>query len=54
MMIPNLIGVIALSPPVVKITKNYLCRAKNGEKIEPMYNFDPAVRLQEMEREYED
>ena len=54
MMIPNLIGVIALSPLVVKITKNYLCRAKNGEKIEPMYNFDPAVQLQEMEREYED
>ena len=54
MMIPNLIGVIALSPLVVKITKNYLRRKKEGANEEPMYNFDPAVQLQEMEREYED
>ena len=54
MMIPNLIGVIALSPLVVKITKNYLRIKKEGANEEPMYNFDPAVQLQEMEREYED
>ena len=50
MMIPNLIGVLALSPLVVKITVNYLRREKKGENIEPMYNFDPEVQAQEMER----
>ncbi len=53
MMIPNLIGVLVLSPLVVKITKNYLRRAK-GEDIEPMYNFDPEVQKAEVERQLED
>ena len=51
MMIPNLIGVLTLSPLVVKITKNYLRRAKNGEDVEPMYNVDPEIQAQEMVRE---
>lgn len=51
MMIPNLIGVLALSPLVVKITANYLRRVKKKEDIEPMYNFDPEVQAQEMVRE---
>ncbi len=50
MMIPNLIGVLALSPLVVKITKNYLRRVKKNENIEPMYNFDPETQAQEIER----
>jgi AGCS family alanine or glycine:cation symporter len=50
MMIPNLIGVLALSPLVVKITKNYLKRVKNKDDIEPMYNFDPEIQKQELER----
>jgi len=50
MMIPNLIGVLVLSPLVVKITKNYLKRQK-GEDIEPMYNFDPEVQKAEVERQ---
>ncbi len=50
MMIPNLIGVLVLSPLVVKITKNYLRRVKKGENIEPMYNFDPKVQAEEIER----
>ena len=50
MMIPNLIGVLVLSPLVVKITNNYLRRVKKGEDIEPMYNFDPETQKQEMER----
>ncbi len=54
MMIPNLIGVLALSPLVVKITNNYLRRVKKGEKIDPMYNFDPEVQKAEMERKLED
>ncbi len=51
MMIPNLIGVLALSPLVVKITNNYLKRVKKGEDIEPMYNFDPEIQAQEIVRE---
>ena len=51
MMIPNLIGVLALSPLVMKITNNYLRRVKKGEDIEPMYNFDPETQAQEIERE---
>ena len=35
MMIPNLIGVIALSGLVMKITKNYLDRQK-GKDVKPM------------------
>ena len=54
MMIPNLIGIIVLSPLVVKITKNYLRRTKNKENIDPMYNFDPEVQKAEIEREIEE
>jgi len=50
MMIPNLIGVLALSPLVVKITKNYLRRVKKSEDIEPMYNFDPKTQAEEIKR----
>jgi AGCS family alanine or glycine:cation symporter len=51
MMIPNLIGVLAMSPLVVKITANYLRRVKKGEDIEPMYNFDPETQAAEVERQ---
>ena len=41
MMIPNLIGVVVLSPLVCKITKNYVNRKIKNEKMEPMLsNFD--------------
>ncbi len=50
MMIPNLIGVLILSPLVVKITKNYIRRVKNKEDIKPMYNFDPKVQAEEVVR----
>ena len=53
MMIPNLIGVLVLSPVVVKITRNYLRRAK-GEDIAPIYNFDPEIQAAEEARELED
>ena len=36
MAIPNLIGVLALSGTVMKITKNYVARKIKGEDIEPM------------------
>lgn len=54
MMIPNLIGVLVMSPLVVKITVNYLRREKKGEDIEPMYNFDPEVQAQEIARKIEE
>ena len=54
MMIPNLIGVVTLSPLVVKITVNYLKRNKAGENIEPMYNADPDVQAEEVARAYEE
>ena len=36
MMIPNLIGVIILSPLVMKITSNYIKRKKKGADVKPM------------------
>jgi AGCS family alanine or glycine:cation symporter len=54
MMIPNLIGVLVLSPLVVKITNNYLRRVKKGENIEPMYNADPEIQAAEIERTIEE
>ena len=36
MMLPNLIGVVLLSPLVVKITKNYVDRKVHGKNIEPI------------------
>ena len=54
MMIPNLIGVVALSPLVVKITNNYVKRVKKGENIEPMYNFAPETQAQELARSEEE
>lgn len=41
MMLPNLIGVIVLSPIVYRITKNYVNRKIKNEAVEPMLsNFD--------------
>ena len=54
MMIPNLIGVLVLSPVVVKITVNYIRRVKHGEDIEPMYNADPEIQAAEIERVVEE
>ena len=54
MMIPNLIGVLALSPLVVKITNNYLKRTKKGENIEPMYNDDPDIQAAEVARKLDE
>ena len=54
MMIPNLIGVLVLSPLVVKITVNYIRRVKKGEDIEPMYNVDPEIQAAELVREIEE
>lgn len=41
MMIPNLIGVLALSPLVAKITKNYIDRKIRKKDVEPMISVFP-------------
>ncbi len=43
MMIPNLIGVLALTPLVIKITKNYKDRKLKGMDITPFLSFDPNI-----------
>ena len=47
MMIPNLIGVVALFPLVSRITKNYVLRNIKNEKVDPVLSYDPAIE-QEM------
>ena len=46
MMIPNLIGVLALTPLVIKITRNYVARKIKGEDIEPILSYDPAIQAE--------
>ena len=47
MMIPNLIGVIALSGVVAKITKNYVNRTFRGSKEKPMLSAFPDVQAEQ-------
>ncbi len=44
MMMPNLIGVLALSGLVMKITKNYVDRKLKGKDVEPMLSVFPEVQ----------
>ncbi len=44
MMIPNLIGVLAMSGLVMKITQNYVLRVKKGKDIKPMLSYDPEIQ----------
>jgi AGCS family alanine or glycine:cation symporter len=48
MMIPNLIGVVALLPLVLKITQNYIDRKIGGKDIAPMLSYDADIQ-KEME-----
>jgi AGCS family alanine or glycine:cation symporter len=43
MMIPNLIGVVALFPLVVKITKNYVDRHALKKDVAPILSYDPEI-----------
>ena len=50
MMIPNLIGVIALSGTVMKITKNYVDRRIRGRKeVEPLLSAFPDIQAEQEE-----
>lgn len=44
MMIPNLIGVVALSPVVVKITRNYIERKVEGKDVKPVLSYDEETQ----------
>ena len=46
MMIPNLIGVIALSPLVMKLTKNYVDRRIKGKDVKPMLSHFPDIQAE--------
>ncbi len=44
MMIPNLIGIISLTPLIVKLTRNYIDRRIRKMDIAPMLSFDPDIQ----------
>lgn len=46
MAIPNLIGVLSLSPIVMKITKNYVDRVLKGKDIKPMLSVFPDINAE--------
>ncbi len=48
MMFPNLIAVVALSPLVAKITKNYVDRKIKKKDVAPILSYDPEIQ-KEME-----
>ncbi len=43
MMFPNLIGVVAMSPLVFKITKNYIDRKLKGKDVAPVRSYDKDI-----------
>ena len=49
MMVPNLIGVVALFPLVMKITKNYINRKLRHKDEKPMISYDAEIQA-EMEK----
>ena len=48
MMIPNLIGVLVLSPQVMKCTKNYVDRHMRGKDIKPMVSMIPEIEEEQL------
>ena len=49
MMIPNLIGVLSLTPLVVKLTRNYVDRKIKGKDIEPLLSYDANIQKEHAE-----
>ncbi len=54
MMIPNLIGVLALMPLVLKVTANYVDRKIKHKDVEPMLSYDPELQAEAAQRADED
>lgn len=46
MMFPNLIAVLALSPLVVKITKNYVARKVKHQDVKPIFSYDEKIQAE--------
>ena len=44
MMIPNLIGILSLTPLTVRLTRNYISRRIKGQDIEPLLSYDPDLQ----------
>lgn len=44
MMIPNLIGVLSLTPLIIKITDNYVDRKIHGKDIDPILSYDEGIQ----------
>ncbi len=44
MMIPNLIGLLAQTPLIIKLTRNYTARRIKGKEIDPMLSYDPDIQ----------
>ncbi|HCH28674.1 MAG TPA: sodium:alanine symporter family protein [Ruminococcaceae bacterium] len=44
MMMPNLVGVVALSPLVMKITKNYIDRRIRKKDVKPILSYDADIQ----------
>ena len=51
MAIPNLIGVICLSPLVYRITKNYVERVIKGKDVKPMLSVFPDIQAEQEARD---
>lgn len=49
MMLPNLVGVLVLSPVVYKCTKNYVDRYIKHKDVEPMLSMDPEIQKKHAE-----
>ena len=46
MMLPNLIGVLSMTPLVIKLTNNYVDRKIKGKDIEPILSFDKEIQAE--------
>ncbi len=44
MMIPNLIGILAQIPLIIRLTRNYTDRRIKGKELSPMLSFDPDIQ----------
>ncbi len=44
MMIPNLVGILSLTPLIVRLTKNYIDRRIRGRETEPLLSYDPDIQ----------
>lgn len=44
MMIPNLVGILSLTPLLVRLTKNYIDRRIRGREIAQMLSYDPDIQ----------